>query len=142
MKRSAELLALIRRSRSKGWVVVSSLDLPRNLCRLLAASAAAMSVVALSTPAAADDSNAAFEQYCIGCHGPDGRGIENLGVDLVDSPFVVRTSEQGLVEFLAVGRLPDDPETRAGRPMPGFSWVPESELKSIAAFLKSRSGRN
>lgn len=89
--------------------------------------------------AGAADSDAAFEQHCVACHGPDGRGIENLGVDLVTSPFVATTSEQELVEFLQVGRLPDDPSTRTGRPMPGFSWLAESELESIAGFLKSRS---
>jgi mono/diheme cytochrome c family protein len=118
-----------------------------------AIAAVAASVVTLFTAAyvatapatvarAAADSNPYFEQYCIGCHGPDARGIENAGVNLVDSAFIATTSDQGLVEFLKVGRLPDDPANRTGRPMPGFSWVPESELKSVAAFLKSISGKN
>jgi mono/diheme cytochrome c family protein len=98
-------------------------------------------VAAPATVAGAAVSDAAFEQHCVACHGADARGIDNLGVDLVASAFVAATSEQGLVEFLQVGRLPDDPATRTGRPMPGFSWVSESELESIAAFLKSRSGK-
>jgi mono/diheme cytochrome c family protein len=100
-----------------------------------------MSVAAPATVAGAADFDAAYEQYCVACHGADARGIDNLGVDLVASAFVAATSEQGLVEFLQVGRLPDDPATRTGRPMPGFSWVSESELESIAGFLKSRSGK-
>lgn len=95
---------------------------------------------AATMAAAAGDFNPQFDQYCIACHGPDGRGVANLGVDLVASAFVGRNSEAALVEFLKAGRLPDDPASVTGRPMPGFAWVPEGELTSIAGFLKSRSG--
>ncbi len=100
-------------------------------------AAPALAAVA-SAPAA--DTNAQFDQYCIGCHGPDARGVANLGVDLVASAFVAKSSQQVLLEFLKAGRLPDDPANSTGRPMPGFSWVPEGELESVAGFLKSRGG--
>jgi mono/diheme cytochrome c family protein len=89
--------------------------------------------------AAAGDSNPQFELYCIACHGPDARGIEGAGVDLIASKFVAGKTEDGLVAFLKTGRLPDDPASRTGRPMPGFAWVPEGELKSVAAFVKARN---
>lgn len=88
---------------------------------------------------ASADSNPQFDQYCIGCHGPDGRGVANVGVDLVASAFVASRTEAELVEFLKVGRLPDEAGNRTGRPMPGFSWVAEGELRSVAAFVKSRN---
>ena len=113
---------------------------------LLIASALILSTVMarldpgfVPTAAASADSNSQFDQYCIGCHGPDGRGITNLGVDLVASAFVASKSESALVEFLKAGRLPDDSASKTGRPMPGFAWVPEGELKSVAAFVKARS---
>ncbi len=83
--------------------------------------------------------NVQFDQYCSVCHGPDARGVANLGVDLAGSAFVARASQEQLVAFLRVGRLADDPASITGRPMPEFSWLAESELESIAAFLKSRN---
>lgn len=91
-------------------------------------------------PVVAADGSELFDVHCIACHGPDARGIEDQGVDLVASPFVARESAAGLVEFLKAGRVADDPASVTGRPMPGFYWVAESELEALAAFLKDRSG--
>jgi mono/diheme cytochrome c family protein len=93
-------------------------------------------------PASADSDTgaAAFDLHCISCHGPDARGIENVGVDLVASALVSGSSQRELVGFLAAGRTADDPASLTGRPMPGFAWLSESELAAIAAFLKARSG--
>ena len=45
-----------------------------------------------------------------------------------------------LVAFLKAGRMPGDPESVAGRPMPGFAWLPEADLAGIAAYIKARHG--
>lgn len=109
------------------------------VAKTAAASCAALLLALGPAAARAADDSPEFDQYCIGCHGPDGRGISSLGVDLVTSPFVAAQPAEALVAFLKAGRLPDDPASRTGRPMPGFAWVPDSELKALAAFLKSRS---
>lgn len=116
------------------------------LAGLAVAPLAAVAAVAATQPAmvrmaAAPDGAALFDVHCIACHGPDGRGIDNLGADLVASAFVARNGEPALVEFLKAGRLPDDPASLTGRPMPGFAWVADSELRALAAFLKSRNGK-
>ena len=93
--------------------------------------------IAPATPAlAADDTNAAYDQYCLGCHGPDARG-GSQGADLVASAFVAGQSEPALVDFLKAGRLADDPASKTGRPMPGFAWLSDAELESVAAFIKA-----
>jgi mono/diheme cytochrome c family protein len=97
--------------------------------------AVATTVVPLPAPAA--DGSEAFTQYCGVCHGVDGEGLDGAGVDLLGSDFVRGASERELVEFLQTGRLADDPASRTGRPMPEFSWLSETELQTIAAFLKS-----
>ena len=43
------------------------------------------------------------------------------------------------MDFLKVGRLPNDPASVSGRPMPGFAYVDEAELAAIADYLKQRS---
>lgn len=94
----------------------------------------------LPLPAAAEDaaSNDKYTANCMACHGPDLKGVDQLGVNLLTSKFVAAKSTGELVEFLKIGRMPDDPATVSGRPMPGFSWIPEAELQEIAAFVKSR----
>ena len=101
----------------------------------LAVGAAAFSVAAC----AAEADSPEFQQNCVACHGVDAKGVEGLGVNLIESPFVGRTSGKDLVAFIRQGRLPDDPNSRTGRPMPGFSWIPEADLQAIAAFVKSRN---
>ncbi len=90
--------------------------------------------------AAMAEENELFARNCIACHGAALEGVEGLGVSLADSAFVGRKTVEELVAFLKVGRMPGDPESVAGRPMPGFAWLPESDLAEIAAYLKSRHG--
>ena len=84
----------------------------------------------------ADDDRVAFLTYCVACHGVAGEGIEGLGVNLAESSYVASTGVAGLVKFLKVGRLPNDPASVSGRPMPGFAYVDEAELAAIARYLK------
>lgn len=84
--------------------------------------------------------NEKFELNCLACHGAGLEGVDGLGVSLIDSAFVGRKSVPELVAFLKVGRMPGDPESVAGRPMPGFGWLPEDDLAEIAAYIKSRHG--
>lgn len=108
-----------------------------------AACAAAIALLATGTPVHASDAlftDPLYQQHCLVCHGADGHGVPSLGVDLVDSAFVRASSVAGLVTFLKKGRMPGDPGSVAGRPMPGFAWVEEPDLEIIASGLKSVSG--
>ena len=42
------------------------------------------------------------------------------------------------IEFLNAGRMFDSEDSISGGVMPGFSWLPESELEEIATFIKSQ----
>jgi mono/diheme cytochrome c family protein len=90
--------------------------------------------------AAVAEENERYALNCAACHGVALEGVEGLGVSLADSGFVGRKSAPELVAFLKVGRMPGDPESVAGRPMPGFAWLPEADLMEIAAYIKSRHG--
>jgi mono/diheme cytochrome c family protein len=95
---------------------------------------------ALTAAEPADAGATAYATNCIACHGADLTGVEGLGVNLVTSKFVGAQPADALLAFIKVGRMPDDPATVSGRPMPGFGWLPEAELAAIVAFVKSRNG--
>lgn len=78
-----------------------------------------------------------FEAQCIACHGVDARGVDGLGVSLVDSGLVAAISEEDLVAFLKVGRMLTDPANVSGAVMPGFAWLAEQDLVALAGHVKS-----
>lgn len=102
--------------------------------------AAALAAVPASAHADAPEDNEKFALNCLACHGAGLEGVDGLGVSLTDSEFVGRKSVEELVVFLKVGRMPGDMDSVSGRPMPGFSWLPEVDLAEIAAYIKSRHG--
>lgn len=81
-----------------------------------------------------------YMQHCMLCHGIDGRGIEGLGANLADSRFVARQPVADLVAFLRTGRLPDDPASVSGRPMPGFAYLQDADLLALAEYLRRLAG--
>jgi mono/diheme cytochrome c family protein len=89
---------------------------------------------------AGDGESGKFELNCVACHGASLQGVDGQGVNLVTSAFVGRKSVAELVEFLKVGRMPDDPDSVAGRSMPAFGWLPEADLADIATYVKARHG--
>ena len=99
----------------------------------------AVSLVAFAGAALAED-NEKYALNCLACHGAELEGVEGLGASLADSRFVGRKTVGELVTFLKVGRMPGDPESVSGRPMPGFGWLPDAELTEIAEFVKRRQG--
>ena len=56
-------------------------------------------------PAAAPAGDAAagqvaFQQTCSACHGPDAKGLPNLGKDMTTSTFIKEQSDDQLLAFL------------------------------------------
>jgi len=90
-----------------------------------------------AAPATAQATVGAFVQYCGGCHGPEGRGLPGLGVDLRGSAFVRSLDDAALGAFLRAGRAPGDAGNRTGRPMPAFAWLPEETLAEIVGALRA-----
>jgi mono/diheme cytochrome c family protein len=78
-----------------------------------------------------------FAANCAACHGPDGNGIPELGVTLVESAYTASLEAPQLVEFLKVGRMPGQPGSIRNGVMPGFAYLPADELTEIAAYVKA-----
>ena len=74
--------------------------------------------------------------HCVACHGADAKGVQGLGLNLVDSEFVASASDAELTAFLQAGRAADAPDNITGVPMPGFAWMSEAELADITSYLQ------
>lgn len=81
-----------------------------------------------------------YQGTCIACHGPNGEGIEGLGLPFDGSDFVSSSSEDELVEFIKVGRPASDPVNTTGVDMPpkgGNPSLTDEDLHNVAAYIKS-----
>jgi len=81
-----------------------------------------------------------FTQTCAACHGPAGEGVEGLGKDMTASEFIAGKSDDELVEFIKVGRPPDDPLNTTGvamLPKGGNPSLSEEDLYDIVAFIRT-----
>ena len=83
-------------------------------------------------------SNQSYLMRCGFCHGSNLEGVPGLGVALEDSLFLKNMDIKQTIEFLKAGRMPNSEDSISGGVMPGFSWLPETELEEIAAFIKSQ----
>ncbi len=96
--------------------------------------------------AAAGDAAAGKIQYdasCTSCHGPDAKGLPNLGKDLTTSEFAMAMSDSELVAFLKVGRSVSDPANTTGVDMPpkgGNPALSDGDLADIVAYMRQLEG--
>jgi len=82
-----------------------------------------------------------YQQTCANCHGPDGKGLPNLGKDLTTSEFVQSQSDQAVLAFVKQGRLSNDPGTTTGVPMPpkgGNPALTDEQILEIIAFIRTQ----
>ena len=81
-----------------------------------------------------------FSGTCSACHGPEGKGIENLGKDMTTSEFIASKTDTELLAFVKVGRDPSDPLNTTGVAMPpkgGNPALGDEDLLNIIAFIRT-----
>ncbi len=79
-------------------------------------------------------------QVCAGCHGPDAKGLPNLGKDMTVSEFIKGSTDEVLVEFIKTGRPIGDPENTTNVDMPPKGGNPaftDEDLLDIVAYLRT-----
>ncbi len=77
---------------------------------------------------------------CAGCHGPEGKGLPNLGKDLTTSTFVSGKTDAELVDFLKVGRAADAPDNTTHVAMPpkgGNPALSDADLFDVVAYVRT-----
>ena len=84
---------------------------------------------AVSDPAAVDRGKAMFSVNCAFCHGPDARGGDNGGPNLMRSDVVLLDDKGERIGPVVLGG-------RADKGMPPFMLMP-AQVSDIAAFLHS-----
>lgn len=97
-------------------------------------------VAAITGDAAAGEK--IYQTTCVACHGPDAKGVPSLGKSLhpSDSDFVSSRTDAELVEYINVGRLPDDPLNTTGVAMPAKGGNPalsEQDMYDVVAFMRT-----
>jgi disulfide bond formation protein DsbB len=75
-----------------------------------------------------------FTGTCIACHGPDARGIDGLGKNLVESNFVASQSDDQLKQFLLVGRPTAKPV--AMPPKGGREDLKEEDIAHLVVYIR------
>lgn len=81
-----------------------------------------------------------FMSTCAACHSPDGKGLPGLGKNLVASEFAAEKNDNELIEFIKVGRGPDDPLNTTGVTMPAKGGKPSlsnEDLYNIVAYIRT-----
>lgn len=81
-----------------------------------------------------------FAGTCAACHGPDAKGLPNLGKDLTTSTFVKSQSDQQLLEFIKKGRAPGEPGNTTGVAMPpkgGNPAMTDKDMTDVITFIRS-----
>jgi len=96
-----------------------------------------LQVAAADPVAATAATSVVFGTNCVACHGPDGKGVEGLGLNLMESRLVAASSPADLIVFLQAGRAADAPDNVSGVPMPSFAWMSDADLAEVAAYIKS-----
>ncbi|MBL8157315.1 MAG: cytochrome c [Anaerolineae bacterium] len=77
---------------------------------------------------------------CSACHGPDARGLPNLGKDLVTSEFIAGLSDDDLMNFIKTGRPIWDPLNTTGIDMPpkgGNPAMTDADISAVIAYVRS-----
>jgi cytochrome c oxidase cbb3-type subunit 3 len=79
---------------------------------------------------AAAEGKTKFQQLCVGCHGPEGKGNQSLGApDLTNRTWTYGGSQKTVMESIAKGRQ--------GRMPPHRDFLGEDKVHLLAAYVYS-----
>ena len=81
-----------------------------------------------------------FKSTCSACHGPDAKGLPNLGKDMTTSEFILGTTDAELLAFVLVGRPVGDPDNTTGVDMPpkgGNPALSDEDILNTIAYIRT-----
>jgi mono/diheme cytochrome c family protein len=80
-----------------------------------------------------------YTAACVACHAPDGRGVPNMGKDLVGGRYAVQSRDADLLAMIAAGRDVSDPRNTTKMPMPargGRADYSDANLADVVAYIR------
>ena len=79
---------------------------------------------------------------CHACHGPEAKGVPNLGVDLTDDEWLHSDgSLEGILESIRQGVTGDKSSSGTLIPPKGGSALSEEQLSAVATYVWSLSNK-
>ncbi len=81
-----------------------------------------------------------FRRVCAACHGLTGKGMPNLGKDMTRSEFIASRSDEELLKFVKLGRLPSDPLSAGMAAMPpkgGDPTLTDKQMLDVIVFIRT-----
>jgi disulfide bond formation protein DsbB len=82
-----------------------------------------------------------YREACAACHGPDGKGVANLGASLVDSEIILATDDDAALAFIRAGVDLANPRNTSGLVMPPSGGRPDlsdEQLLAIVHYLRAK----
>ncbi len=77
---------------------------------------------------------------CMVCHGPEGKGVANLGADLTDDEWLHSDgSYEGILATIEAGVTADKSSTGSVMPPKGGGSISDEQVKAVAAYVWSLS---
>ena len=77
---------------------------------------------------------------CMVCHGPEGKGVANLGSDLADDEWLHSDgSYEGILATIEAGVTADNSSTGSVMPPKGGSSISDEQVKAVSAYVWSLS---
>jgi mono/diheme cytochrome c family protein len=77
---------------------------------------------------------------CAACHGPEGKGVPNLGADLSDDEWLHSDgSWTGIAETILKGVAADKSSTGSVMPPKGGGSLSDEQVEAVAAYVWSLS---
>ena len=81
-----------------------------------------------------------FASTCSACHGPDAKGLPNLGKDLTTSEYIRDNDDDTLLQLLIGGRPSGHELNTTGVDMPprgGNPSLSDDELRTVVVYMRS-----
>ena len=75
---------------------------------------------------------------CMVCHGPEGKGVANLGADLADDEWLHSDGTyEGILATIETGVPADKSSNGSVMPPKGGGSISDEQLKAVAAYVWS-----
>jgi mono/diheme cytochrome c family protein len=77
---------------------------------------------------------------CAACHGPDGKGLPNLGANLTDTEWLNADGTYESIQAIIKTGVPTPKQSQTPMPPMGGAQLTDDQVKAVAAYVWSLGG--